>query len=117
LFPPERTDSFFEALFGNVDDGAYDITLSYQGYNDSSNSLRFQFELHERPGCCLVCHMTYGLPEVFSRHPIINIEGLVAGVEAKLNGDARCASWNLGNTAPSSKSIHSIPLEIMLSAA
>ena len=25
LFPPERTNDFFEALFGDPEDGAYDI--------------------------------------------------------------------------------------------
>lgn len=116
MFPPDRADSFFEALFGDAEDGAYDIALTYQGYNDANKVLRFQLDLHERPGHCLACNMTYGLPEVFSRHPIINIKGLVADVEARLNGDARCESWRLGHTSPSSKSKHSIPLEIKLSA-
>jgi hypothetical protein len=115
MFPADRSDSFFEALFGDADDGAYDIALTYQGYNDRAKSLRFQLDLHERPGRCLACNMTYGLPEVFSRHPIINIKGLVAEVEAKLDGDARCESWKLGHTMPNSRSMHSIPLEITLS--
>ena len=29
LFPPERTDAFFEALFGGAEEGAYDIRLAF----------------------------------------------------------------------------------------
>ncbi len=117
LFPADRADSFFEALFGDANEGSYDIALTYQGYSDHTNALRFQLDLHERPGRCLACNMTYGLPEVFSRHPIININGLVAEVEAKLKGNAKCKSWKLGHTSPNSKNVHSIPLDITLSAA
>ena len=28
LFPPERSNEFFDALFGDADEGAYDIALS-----------------------------------------------------------------------------------------
>ncbi len=114
LFGPERTNDFFEALFGDAKEGAYDIRLSYVGYDPGSNTLRFHLDLHERPGCCLACNLTYGLPEVFSRHPIINIKGLVEEIEKKLAGEARCESWKLGTTVQQSRSLHSIPLEIRL---
>ncbi len=115
MFPADRADNFFEALLGDAADGAYDISLTYQGYNDRNNGLRFQLDLLERPGCCLACNLTYGLPEVFSRHPVINIKGLVEEIEGKLSGNAKCESWKLGHTVPSSKNLHSIPLEITLS--
>ena len=28
LFPPQRTDDFFDALFGDAEEGAYDIRLT-----------------------------------------------------------------------------------------
>lgn len=115
LFPPQRADDFFEALFGDASEGAYDIALSFMGYNKRANSLNFKIDLHERPGCCLACNLTYGLPGVFSRHPVINISGLVADIEKKLDGRARCAQWQLGTTVQQEKSLHSIPLHITLS--
>jgi len=114
LFPDQRADDFFEALFGDASEGAYDISLAFTGYNEQSNSLHFKLDLHERPGCCLACNLTYGLPEVFSRHPVINISGLVTDIEKKLDGRARCADWKLGTTVQQGKSLHSIPLIITL---
>ncbi len=114
LFPPERTDDFFEALFGDADEGAYDIHLRFDGHEATPNSLRFFLDLIERPGCCLACNLTYGLPEVFSRHPVINIKGLVADIEEKLDGRARCVDWQLGTTVQQSKGLYSIPMIIQL---
>jgi len=114
LFPPQRADEFFEALFGDASEGAYDIVLTFAGYNEQTKTLNFKLDLHERPGCCLVCNLTYGLPEVFSRHPIININGLVAAIEKKLNGSGQCTDWKLGATVQQEKSLHFIPLKISL---
>jgi hypothetical protein len=75
LFPADRADQFFEALFGDASEGAYDIELRYDGFRD--NQLQFAFHLTERPGKCLSCSLTYGLPHVFSRHPVIGVAGLV----------------------------------------
>jgi len=115
IFPPQRTDDFFEALFGDAEEGSYDIVLRYKGHDKDRFKLLFHLELHERPGSCLACNLTYGLPEVFSRHPVLNINGVVAEVEKKLNGDVHCQSWKLGHTIPSGKSMHVIPLDIILS--
>lgn len=114
LFPPERTNDFFEALFGDAGEGAYDIKLRYYGFENNSKTLQFNLDLHERPGSCLVCSLTYGLPEVFSRHPIINIKGLVSEIEKRLEGVANCTSWKLGTTQQQEKSRHSIPLLMTL---
>ncbi len=114
LFPAGRANDFFEALFGDASEGSYDIKLNFSGFDAGTNSLRFFLDLHERPGCCLACNLTYGLPEVFSRHPVINIKGLVADIEKKLDGKASCSNWKLGTTVQQSKSIHSIPLHIEL---
>lgn len=114
IFPAERSDDFFEALFGDASEGAYDIRLRFEQYNKEANTLNFALDLHERPGCCLVCNLTYGLPEVFSRHPVINVSGLVQDIETRLNGKAKCQEWNLGTTVQQQKSLHSIPLVIQL---
>ncbi len=115
LFPAERANDFFEALFGDADEGAYDIGLRFADYNSQANSLHFHLDLLERPGCCLACNLTRGLPEVFSRHPVINVNGLVADIEKILDGKAQCAEWKLGATVQHEKSLHSIPLHITLS--
>lgn len=112
LFPAQRTEDFFAALFGDAAEGAYDISLSFKG-NDN-NSLSFTLDLHERPGRCLACNLTSGLPEVLSKHKVINIAGLVAAIEQKLDGQAKCSSWTLGRTQQVSKHLHCIPLRITL---
>lgn len=114
LFPTQRADDFFEALFGDANEGAYDISLSFQGHDEQNNTLQFTLDLHERPGRCLACNLTSGLPDVFSRHKVINIEGLVTDVEKKLDGKAKCGAWKLGRTQQPQKNLHSIPLQIAL---
>lgn len=117
MFPPSRSNDFFEALFGDATEGAYDIKLRYGGFNENASDLLFHLDLVERPGCCLVCSLTYGLPQVFSRHPVINIQGLVEEIEQKLDGKAKCVDWKLGTTSQADKSLHSIPLNITLEPA
>ena len=117
LFPATRSNDFFEALFGDAAEGAYDIKLRFQGFSAGNSSLEFTLDLVERPSCCLVCSLTYGLPEVFSRHPVINITGLVKDIEARLAGQAACTTWKLGKTAQHGKSLHSIPLSISVQTA
>lgn len=114
LFPARRADDFFEALFGDPNEGAYDISLSFQRHDEQSNTLHFNLDLHERPGRCLACNLTSGLPEVFSRHKVIDIAGLVTDVEKKLDGKAKCQAWKLGRTLQPEKSLHCIPLQIDL---
>ena len=84
IFPEARADQFFEALYGDIQEGAYTIGLKFKEYDSTRRILLFELELKERPGKCLVCNLTYGLPEVFSRHPIINIRGLVKELEQLL---------------------------------
>ncbi len=114
LFPPERTRDFFEALFGDADEGAYDIALSFEGYDAGRQSLHFSLNLRERPGCCLACNLTHGLPEVFRRHPVINVKGLVEDIGKLLDGEMICEKWQLGRTLQKSRSLHCIPLQIEL---
>lgn len=112
LFPQERTDAFFDALFGDASEGAYDIELSFDGYDRGAKTLRFLLNLRQRPGRCLACNLTYGLPEVFARHPVIDLKGLVRDIEGRLGGEMVCGDWRLGRTVQQDNALHSIPLEI-----
>lgn len=115
LFPRQRSDEFFDALFGDASEGSYDIELAYRGIQ--GNQLLMDLLLHERPGRCLACNLTQGLPQVFSRHPIINIGGLVKEIGELLAGKAVCKDWSLGYTEQRSRSLHIVPLKITLEKA
>jgi len=109
-FPRSRTDDFFEALFGGAEDGAYDILFRF--VRAEGNVLEFAFELHERPGKCLACNLTYGLPQVFSRHPIINAKGLAAAVAEAMGKPL--SVWEIKPTREIRHGLHSMPLHITL---
>lgn len=111
-FPPERTDAFFDALFGDAEEGAYTITLRF--VQAGGNGLEFAFDLHQRPGKCLVCNLTYGLPQVFARHPVIDVKGLVEKIALAVNADPAKAVWKIGTTKEISNALHSVPLLISL---
>lgn len=110
VFPPERADAFFDALFGGAEEGAYDISLRYVG--EKGNTLEFAFDLTQRPGKCLACNLTYGLPQVFSRHPLLNVKGVVEHIAAALGKDPAAVSWELQSTRELSRELHSIPLMV-----
>ncbi|MGE4420923.1 MAG: pancreas/duodenum homeobox protein 1 [Pseudodesulfovibrio sp.] len=110
IFPSERTEAFFEALFGDAEEGSYDIALAFAG--NRGQDLDFELKLMQRPGKCLACNLTYGLPQVFSRHPVINMNGIADAV-ARAAG-APSADWKLGNTREISRELHIIPLIITL---
>jgi hypothetical protein len=114
LLPPQRSDEFFEALYGDADEGAYDISLSFKSYDSVQNKLSFELQLHERPGKCLACNLTYGLPQVFSRHPLLNIQGMVEKIITLLGADIKSTGWELGRTRTAAANMHSIPLTIHL---
>jgi len=112
IFPKERANEFFDALFGDADEGSYDIELAYREIK--GEILTMELRLHERPNRCLACNLTQGLPQVFSRHPVINIQGIVNDIEVLLGGTYRCASWSLGYTEQHNRSLHVIPLKIVV---
>ena len=112
LFPEKRTNQFFDALFGDENEGAYNISLKFIKHN--AKTLHFEFQLQQRPGKCLSCSLTYGLPQVFQRHPIINIKGIVAEIEHVLDHKARCVDWKLGNTREVTSQCHTIAFSIFL---
>ena len=109
LLPVEISDHFFDALYGDPSEGAYDIRLEFISANDKRIVLAFN--LTRRPGKCLVCSLTYGLPKVFSRHPLINIKGMVKKIEEK---GIKVKKWQLGETEEDSTSLHIIPFYLDL---
>ncbi|MBC2717282.1 MAG: pancreas/duodenum homeobox protein 1 [Desulfobacteraceae bacterium] len=115
IFPNDRADQFFDVLYGDSSEGAYNIRLVFKEQKD--NTLVFEFHLTQCPGKCLRCSLTYGLPKVFSRHPLINVKGLVQKVDEQLNGQGKCIDWKLGKTIEISNALHIIPLIITLGAA
>jgi len=115
LMPSNIADDFFDALYGDAAEGAYDIELAYRGHGEGR--LNFELLLKQRPGKCLACNLTYGLPQVFQRHPVINLKGLVARVCQLVGADSSQANWSLGRTRTISSELHAIPLHIDLGGA
>ena len=109
LLPENLSDQFFEALYGDASEGAYDIRLEF--ISASQKRIVLAFNLRQRPGKCLVCSLTYGLPTVFSRHPLININGMVEKIKAK---GIRVKSWRLGDTEEQNSTFHTIPFYLDL---
>ncbi len=112
LFPENRADEFFEALLGDASEGAYDIRLSLESVDLKQIALEFQ--LRARPGKCLVCSLTFGLPNVFLRHPILDIKGIVSSIANRLEGIAAVKGWHLGETKGTSPDFHRIPLVVTI---
>ena len=108
IFSPAITDDFFEALYGGAEDGAYDIALCCEEI--SSNHANFNFELRKRPGKCLKCSLTYGLPEVFKRHPIINLKKVTSELAEALGWTNY--EWELKPVREINDNLHLIPLQI-----
>ncbi len=114
IFPHEKTDEFFEALYGGAEAGAFDISLHYVGFDSNRNVLYLEFRLTERPGKCLACNLTYGLPQVFQRHPTIDVAGIASAVEQALSPEWKVKEWHVGSTQVISQKINSIPLTLLL---
>lgn len=107
LFPPERTDAFFEALFGGAEEGAYDIRLAFA--RGARRRLDFLFELHRRGDACLACNLTHGLPQVFARHPVIDAAGLAAALAALAGWPEGSCRWEMERTEEVSDALHVVP--------
>ena len=112
LLPAEKTDQFFEALFGDANEGDYDIRLAFcQG---TPQTLQFEFQLTAKPGKCLACNLTQGLPNVFARHPVIDLKGIVAKIAQQLEGKVQIVEWYCGETIELAADLHIIPLILKL---
>ena len=114
LFPAGRADEFFDALYGGAEVGAFDIGLRCAGFNKANNTLILEFVLTERPGHCMACNLTYGLPQVFERHPIINLKGIVEEIGKKLEPDWSVEEWIIGSTQVVDQKVNTIPVFIKL---
>ncbi len=113
IFPADRADTFFDALYGDASEGAYDISLEYKGIKE--DQLLFEFHLKQRPGKCLVCNLTYGLPTVFERHPVINLDGVAHEIMNALAGAYQCDAWKVGRTKEVNRKLHILPISFFLS--
>ncbi len=113
IFPPQRANDFFEALYGDSEEGTFDIKLVLAG--KSGERLGLEFRLKQRPGKCMACNLTYGLPQVFSRHPVIDLPGLMREINSLLPEDMKATDWKLGSTKEVSSELHVIPLSLYLS--
>jgi hypothetical protein len=114
IFPPSRADCFFDALLGDSSEGAFDIAFAYAGETD--DQINFEFQLNQRPGKCLACNLTYGLPEVFTRHPVIDVAGVVRQIDSRMINGQRCGEWTIGRTREISRVLHVLPLTVNLIA-
>lgn len=112
IFPESVSDRFFDALFGDSKEGAYDIRLAFN--RQEGNKLEFHFELSRRLDKCLRCSLTYGLPEVFMRHPVINLKGLAGEMEKILDGKGKIDRWKIGKTIEVDADLHIIPFTVFL---
>ncbi|MBU1275674.1 MAG: hypothetical protein KJ720_09885 [Proteobacteria bacterium] len=110
LLPPGRADDFFEALYGDAAEGAYDFQLVCR--SEKPGRIELELLLHQRPGKCLACNLTYGLPQVLGRHPVLNLKGVVKWVCEMAGADPAQTSWSLGRTRVISNEVHAIPLTI-----
>lgn len=115
IFPAEeRTKAFFDALFGDAEEGAYDIRLTFHGaQGQKAEQLKFFFELHQRKGMCLACNLTHGLPQVFRRYPVIGLKDLCAQLARHAGWSDNEWSWELGETEEASDKLHIIPLTLV----
>ncbi len=107
IFPLSRTSEFFDALYGDAEDGAYDIILTSR--NITPERADMAFELRRRPGQCLKCSLTYGLPEVFKKHPIININKIANDIGEALGWEKK-PDWKIYPVEEIDDNLHIIPL-------
>ncbi len=105
LLPEGIADRFFDAMYGDAADGAYNIHLEFVSAEGSR--IELSFVLVQRPGKCLVCSLTYGLPTVFTRHPQINLKGIIKKIT---DAGVPVREFRLGSTREISATRHEIPL-------
>lgn len=110
IFPLEKSDAFFEAMYGDAAEGSYDIKLRFEA--GTSSELQFLLHLEQRPGKCLACNLTYGLPQVFSRHPLLAMGQLADELAKKIGRTVE--SWAFSPTREISQTLHAVPYIISL---
>ncbi len=113
LLPREQIEAFFEAFYFG-EEPAYDLELGLGVFDPERKILRLELRLKARPGRCLACNLTWGLPEVFKRHPALNLAGVVSRLEALLPEGLKVAGWDLGPTEEVGEDLHIVPLMVRL---
>ncbi|WP_457755736.1 hypothetical protein [Thermodesulfatator indicus] len=76
LLPKERVNEFFEAFYFG-EEPAYYLELGLREWKPEEGKIVLELRLSARPGKCLVCNLTSGLPPVLKKHPILNLKGIV----------------------------------------
>ncbi len=111
LLPAERVEEFFEAFYFG-EEPAYFLKLGLREWNPEAGKIVLELRLKARPGKCLACNLTSGLPDVFKRHPILNLAGVAEAVVNRLGDGFRLESWELGWTERLNQDLHVIPMVI-----
>ncbi len=111
LLPKEKIEEFFEAFYFG-EEPAYELELGLRGWEPEKRLLTLELRLKARPGKCLACNLTSGLPEVFKRHPILNLAKVAEEAVKKLGDGYELESWDLGWTEQITRDLHVIPLII-----
>ncbi len=62
----------------------------------------------------MACNLTYGLPQVFERHPVINLRGVVHAIEGRLKSIWKVVGWETGSTQVVDPRVNIIPVFIRL---
>lgn len=109
IFPASKTDEFFEAIYGGAEEGAYDIVLT--AHEIGPDQADMAFELRRREGQCLKCNLTYGLPEVFKRHPVLNLDGIAKDLSQILGWETK-PSWEVHPVQEIDDNLHIIPFTV-----
>lgn len=110
LFPIQRTNDLFGVLSGDAEEEACDIRLVVDPEEGDDGELHFYFELRQYTGRCLVCNLTYSLPQVFGRHPIINLKGLVSDIASHAGWEPGDVRWHAGTMGSLSGVLYRTPL-------
>ncbi len=113
FLPSERVQEFFEAFYFG-EEPAYDLELGLRDWEPQKGLITLELLLKARPGQCLACNLTSGLPDVFKRHPILNLAQVAEDVVRELGDGYELESWELGWTEQINRDLHVVPFIIRL---
>ncbi|MDO5483624.1 MAG: hypothetical protein Q4F27_01825, partial [Desulfovibrionaceae bacterium] len=63
--------------------------------------------IHDLAG--LIAKVERLLPQVFQRHPVLNVAGVARAIAQKLGWPEESINWRLGTTEEISRKLHAIP--------
>ncbi len=111
LLPSEKVEEFFEAFYFG-EEPAYHLELDLRDWDLEKGVLTLELRLIARPGKCLACNLTSGLPDVFRRHPILNLAGVAENAVRLLGDGYALQAWELGWTEQVNADLHVVPFII-----